>query len=348
MSNTGFRYVSKLEDGGYSFVLPNAMRREKVQTVYRQPTLPLALAKRQEILGYDPDASEQSEPTVTIEPPINQAWTPAELWDRAFTVQDQIERTPPDYWYTIEIDDNKPIAIAWMSDIHFGSPYTDYRQVWADTETITNTPGMWAIGLGDDRDNWVATKLTYLQRRQEMTFDAEVSLYKSWIEMIKPKLLADVTGNHDLWTHKIGGLDLARLLLPDRILYDKYEIRMVLKLGGAEWRIICRHKWPYNSIYNPTHGMEMSWERAGKPYDIALGGDTHIATICREFIREGKVRFAILLGTYKLLGDPFPYELGKANCPHVGSGAVIFWPSGQMLWVRDVKTAAKFLEWARS
>lgn len=348
------RYIQERERKGETEYLVILNKKDlPTRTLCVVDTLEAAVARRNEFLGYNPDLAPDGVGSVFVEPQINSAWSPEELWQRAYKVQDQIERTPANHWYAVQVADPKPIAVAFVSDAHMGSPYTDYRALVADTNIIASTEGMYAVAMGDERDNWIVPKLAHIQRRQEMTFDAEVELYKDWLKTIEPKLLVQITGNHELWAHTISGLDLTKMLLPKRVLYDKYEVKWVLQLMSgdsvsAEWRIKTRHQWSGSSVYNPTHGMEVAWERAGDDFDIALGGHTHIATLCREFIRENKRRLALLLGTYKILGDPFARQMGRANCAHNGSGAIIFWPDGRMLWVQELETAKDFLTWARA
>jgi hypothetical protein len=100
---------------------------------------------------------------------------------------------------------NEPVAIAFLSDLHIGSAGTDYQAIKVDAELIAATPGMYAGFHGDGTDNWIVGKLTALQRGQAIGFDAERLLFESWIDLIAPKLLWWVEGNHDDWTEKLVG-----------------------------------------------------------------------------------------------------------------------------------------------
>ena len=235
-----------------------------------------------------------------------------------------------------------------MSDTHFGSPSTDYRAAKADAEIIGKTPGLYASFHGDALDNWIIGRLQANQRSQVVGYEAERQLFFNWVDLMAGKWLWFVPGNHDLWSYKLSGIDMFRdKLRRVKVLYDRHEIFLTLKVGSASWRILIRHKWRGSSVFNATHGIEVSWERRGLDFDIGIGGHTHIATLYREFIRHDKKRMAILTGAYKMDGD-YGRELGFAEPVGRGCGAVIFFPTGESHWCRTLTEAASFLGYLRS
>jgi len=243
---------------------------------------------------------------------------------------------------------DEPIAIAFLSDIHFGSASTDYRSAKADAEIIRDTPGMYAVCHGDLMDNWIVSKLAGLQRGQAVPFDAEVQLCAAWLRLLKDKLLVVVSGNHDNWTYRLAGIDAIReTLRGTRTLYDREQVIVDVQHASQRYRILVRHKWRYGSIFNATHGLEVGWDRGDVDYDIAIGGHTHIATVCRPFYRHGKMRYAVLTGTYKV-DDPFGIELGVASSKGRGCGAMIFTPKGERFFCESLSFAADLLGYLRS
>ena len=270
---------------------------------------------------------------------------PDELWAAAFRAQLQTEEVHAKrYNRSITIPGaDKPFALAFLSDLHFGSADTDYRKARADAEIIRDTDRMWCGYHGDGIDNWIMGKLAGLQRGQAMPFDAEVQLFADWLGMLKGKLLWAVAGNHDNWTVKLSGFDLiAEALRGTRVLYDRYEVVFELRHGETTTRVKVRHQWKYSSVFNATHGVEVSWERGGADFDIGLGGHTHIGTLCRPFLRHGRQRYAILTGTYKVDGD-FGRKLGLPLPHGHGSGAMVFYPDGGGVFIEDLKKASDFL-----
>lgn len=247
---------------------------------------------------------------------------------------------------TIKLD--PPFAIAVLSDLHFGNQHTDYRAIRNDAMIIKETDGMYAGFHGDGVDNFIIGKLNALERNQDMTLDSEWQLFESWLEMLAGKLLYVVSGNHDNWTIKTSGFDRVRNALKGTLLlYDTDEVIFDLDTGVKTWRVKVRHKWKGNSIFNPTHGIEVSWQRGGHNFDIGIGGHTHIDTVCRPFLRHGKRMYAILTGTYKRY-DSYAREIGFAPTHGRGSGCMVFDAKGNMQFFEDLESGARYLEYLQS
>lgn len=238
---------------------------------------------------------------------------------------------------------NRPFAIALLSDIHGGAK-TDYVALEKDLNIIDSTEDMYVGNAGDDTDNFVIGKLQWVQREQPTTLDMETRFLEYLVRKLDPSLLFWASGNHNNWTKKVAGIDFLRGLLQNvKCLYDPAQIAFTLKWGKHEQRWLVRHKWRYTSIFNPTHGLEVGWERLGGDYDVAVGGHTHIATLCREFIKDSKKRYALLLGTYKLR-DNFASECGFARSYGTGSGAMVYNTDGRVFWCDDLETARDLLK----
>jgi len=242
---------------------------------------------------------------------------------------------------------NKPFAIAILSDIHAGGK-ADYEAIERDINIITTTEGMYAGNLGDDTDNFISSKLQWIQKAQPTTFDMETRFLEWMFKKLSGNILFWVSGNHNNWTSKASGIDFIREgLMGTKCLYDSAQIFFTLKWGDNEQRWLARHKWKHSSIFNATHGIEVGWERVGLNFDVGCAGHTHIATLCRPFIKEGKKRFAILMGTYKIR-DNFGRECGYASSVGLGSGAFVYHPDGRSFWCEDLATAKDLLQtWQR-
>lgn len=278
----------------------------------------------------------------------NEEYDVENIWDAAeFAFDITLEREKRRNAQRIQFP-NKPVAIAMLSDLHIGNSATDYKQLRKDARLIQETEGMYAIFHGDGIDNWIVPKLQQLQRGQAINFEQELLLFESWISMLSPKLVAVVSGNHDNWTHSLSGIDIVkRLLRTTKVLYDRDEVRAVISVGDYEWEFCIRHKWLGSSIYNPTHGIER-YSRMGATFDIGIGGHTHIASLSREFIsNDNRQCMAIITGTYKKY-DGFARQLGLPHCPHNGSGAIILYPNGKCMWIRDLQDASEYITYARN
>jgi hypothetical protein len=238
---------------------------------------------------------------------------------------------------------NKPFALALLSDMHGGGK-SDYEAIERDIEIITSTDGMYVGNLGDDTDNFINNKLMWVQMHQPTTHDMETRFLEWLFAKLSGHVLFWVSGNHNNWTSKVSGIDYIREgLKGTKCLYNSSQIFFTLKWGDNQQNWLVRHKWKYSSIFNTTHGIEVGWERVGFNFDVGCGGHTHIATLCRPFIREDKKRYAILLGTYKIR-DSFSREIGYAKSFGTGSGAFVYHPDGRQLWCEDLSIARDLLQ----
>ena len=273
---------------------------------------------------------------------------PVALWDQVITAQDKVEEiVKRREAQTITINDTRPVGIALLSDVHFGNPGTDYKQAKRDAEIIGETDGLYAAEHGDGIDNWIVGRLQAIQRAQVLGHQAERQLFFDWLDKMEGKLLWMLPGNHPWWSYKLAGIDVYREKMRGvKLLYDQHEIYLTLRVGSAEWRILSRHKWRYSSIFNPTHGIEVAWERRGLDFDIGIGGHTHTGTLFREFVKHSKKRLAVQIGTYKINGE-YGRELGFADPYGRGCGMVIFFPDGEMHHCRNLEEGARYLGFLR-
>lgn len=239
---------------------------------------------------------------------------------------------------------DEPYGIAFLSDLHFGSPYTDYAQAKADAIAIASTPGLYAVFHGDGIDNWILPKMAGLQRGQAMPFDDEMAMFKDWLGMLGRKLLVVVAGNHDNWTYTLSGIDFLKNLVNPMTFYDQHQAIFDIIAGQHQMRFAVRHKWRGQSILNPTHGME----RAARDIDadVYVGGHTHIATLARYFTVRDRDRLAILTGTYKRW-DSYGHALGLPPSQHSGAGVLVVDPRKGHTFIRDVAEASDYLTWKR-
>ena len=239
---------------------------------------------------------------------------------------------------------DEPYGIAFLSDLHFGSPYTDYAQAKSDAIAIASTPGLYAVFHGDGIDNWILPKMAGLQRGQAMPFDDEMAMFKDWLGMLGRKLLVVVAGNHDNWTYTLSGIDFLKNLVNPMTLYDQHQAIFDIIAGQHQMRFAVRHKWRGQSILNPTHGME----RAARDIDadVYVGGHTHIATLARYFTVRDRDRLAILTGTYKRW-DSYGHALGLPPSQHSGAGVLVVDPRKGHTFIRDVAEASDYLTWKR-
>lgn len=287
------------------------------------------------------------EPSINGLTPISRKPNEAELWGDVERQQlrDQ-NKIGSRYSQEVVIDDDRPVLLVLLSDIHLGDAHTDYLQARKDAELIRDTPGVYAGVLGDVVDNWVTPALAHIQREQPIPLFKEIALAESWLCMMADKLVAVVSGNHDLRTYELAGLDLlAGMLARVRTLYDQHEINFTLKLGGAEWRWKLRHKWSHRSQNNPSNPYEWDARFNDGTWDFAVGGHVHTPTLLRPFFDHthgGARKAAIQLGSYSL-DSSYGRALGMHRIVTGGSLGIMLWPDGEWQEWYSLEKAARFL-----
>jgi len=238
-----------------------------------------------------------------------------------------------------------PVGLGILADWHLGGSGVDYVGLEADVNTIAETEGMYGLYNGDGIDNWIASRLMWLQREQIMRHQEEWALLEYFL--LRAKLVVAVSGNHENWTYLMAGSDrLRECLKHTRVLYDRHEVVFKLQLSGAEWVVKARHKWRGTSVVNDTHGIEVGWQRGTGEFDIGIGSHTHRGTLIRPFIRHHEKKYAVLTGTYKS-EDEYGRALGFSKSHGSGCGALILFPDGRLFACEDLRTAAEFLTFAR-
>ena len=272
----------------------------------------------------------------------------AEMWARAIRASEaHAKRIAQKRRQSIELPP-EPFALATLGDAHMGGPGVDYAALHRDATIVRDTPGMYAMFGGDGVDNWIIGKLQALQRDQIMPHDTSWLMFLDWLDMLGDSLLAVVLGNHDLWTAKLSGFEpVARHLRHAAILYDPHEIVFTLACGELEQKWLVRHSFRYASVFNPTHGLEVAWDRGDTDFDVAVGFHRHSGTLVRPFVRHGKPRTAVQMGTYKI-ADSFGTELGLSRPASLGVAAMVGHPDGRSWWFGDLPSAAEFLAYLRA
>lgn len=105
----------------------------------------------------------------------------------------------------ITIKDDKPIGIAWWGDWHEGAIGTDYEALEADSQKILQTEGLYWIGAGDYKDNYISGTHVGGNFEQIIQPGMQDLAVKRRMRMMADQCLALVRGCHDSWDKKQGG-----------------------------------------------------------------------------------------------------------------------------------------------
>lgn len=238
-----------------------------------------------------------------------------------------------------------PVALAFCSDLHLGSPGTDIRRVLDEAQIILDTPGMWLVLAGDLLDNFVAQKLMHARHNSDVGIDEEWELVRHYLEIVAPKLLVSVSGNHERFTYILSGIDyfskIVEALAPKSI-YDSDDVLFNLVVNKAQYPVRVRHNWQGKSIWNITHQIERT-ARFDHNFVCGVGGHTHESCVTRQFNFSGRTGMAVLCGSYKAF-DLYAKQRGYPRPNEATAATVLFYESGLMVGVNDLREASRMMK----
>ena len=236
-----------------------------------------------------------------------------------------------------------PIALCFGGDEHFGGAGTDVARCFREAKIVNDTPGMYHARMGDMVNQFILGRMRAIRDGARISIPDEWVLAKMLVRLMKPKLVALVGGNHDLWAEKASGMDRLKEIMPHGPLYDKHQIEFTIRVGTAERVIKMRHKWRGHSIFNPTHGIEVTARRDMAHFDVGVGAHTHIAGLVREFVAQRERKLAVITNTYKKY-DEYGVECGFPQTDDSTCSVVVFEESGEMFGAPSMEWAANYLK----
>lgn len=243
---------------------------------------------------------------------------------------------------TIAINDNKPIGIAWWSDWHEGAIGTDYDLLEHHSQLIKSTEGLYWIGGGDYKDNYITGTHAGANFEQVIQPGIQDIAVKRRIGMMADNCLALVRGCHDSWDKKQGDKDFIDTLceIADAInLWHGGDL--FINLGNQQYHWKCRHKYPYKSTLNVENAMRRIMEIQG-PCDVAAEAHLHNPYVMERHLM-GEFRYFIRSGSYKVWdehGQQLAGYKGKPGVPII----IMFPDEHKLLGFRDLEKGIAVLK----
>ena len=267
--------------------------------------------------------------------------TPEEMWLEAEAgCAEKIKKARTREKFRVRFAEPR-IAVAFMSDQHIapGTP-CDLKRMREDAELIRRTPGLYCILGGDGTDNHIKHRSAMLSARSTPT--EQWQLYEYYLNILGPKLICAVSGNHDTWSAQIAGLDMLGWLgRTNKIVTASHGAFLEILLGSQEYRVHIRHQYRYNSGFNMTHAVKQMLRMGEHDFDLGVIGHHHEAAM-EAFMWRGQQRWACRPGAYQISSAhsaQYGYETAVPTCP-------TFLLSGQerdIVGFFDVRTAVKYI-----
>ncbi len=225
-------------------------------------------------------------------------------------------------------DDGLPIAVAFTGDWHCGASGVDYARLKADLETVRDTDGLYAIGMGDYLEgvsiHSKAAPALYSGLFNDGRFQERYVVGRA--ALAKGKWLALLSGNHDEWLYKNAGITrtdqfATALACP---YFGEGGGTVACRLGGRVYRLGVRHNAPGNSRLNTTNAQRRLFDDwpAGENCHVLCVGHFHFND-CQTVSRKGGRVVYLRNGTYKLHDQ---YAKAGGFSPEYGVPLVILLP----------------------
>ena len=273
---------------------------------------------------------ERSSVSITVAPPAEEIDL-EELWSSLEKVQDAREglgRSQESTTFTCE--DELPIGIAFLGDVHIGASGVDYQRFRLDLDTINETNGLYVVGMGDYTEN-VKTLSKAAPALWSGLFNSpeeQLGYFVTRMSIIKGSIICLAQGNHDAWDGRFAGLDrlpaLAQKL--ECAYFTERGGSIIVKLPGQKYVITVRHNHRGNSQINksnPQRRLFDEWPWEWENSDVVCLAHTH-EPILEQVQRKGRTVTYLRSGTYKYLHDDWAERNGYR--PQYGVPMTILYP----------------------
>lgn len=252
----------------------------------------------------------------------------------------------------VKIHIGGPIGLAMFGDPHVDDDGCAWGDLKHDVELCRDTPGMLAVDVGDNSNNWVG-RLQRLYAQQETTPEQALLLIE-WLMTQMPWLLWE-QGNHDDWnTEKGDPVEVMHRLLNRPGIHNVGGTRLELHLpAGPSCRMHVRHDFPGHSQFNPAHAMvrQTLWDY--RDHIMACGHRHHAGYIpVWHNDPEPRLCHGFRVGTYKDF-DKFARDKGLKEENWARTMAAVIDPDhadNPRRFVKpffDLDDAAEYLAWRR-
>lgn len=245
----------------------------------------------------------------------------------------------------IHIDEAKPIGLVFTGDWHIGCDGTDYAQLEQDTTTWAETPGLYIVGMGDYKDNYVTGSPPGGAFHASAPPDVQSKLVFWIAEKLKAKALAWCKGCHDDWDERQTNRDFVQELAERTDAVNLWHGGILyLTVGSETYKVAARHKYPFASALNTTNSQRNLFNNIGGADVVAIGhlhyNDMQMKTVA------GQRTVWFRSGSYKVL-DEYGQKLGGYSGEPIQPMAILFPDTHKIIAYPDYRDGLDHLRFLR-
>lgn len=168
------------------------------------------------------------------------------------------------------------IAVVFISDLHYGNENVDMEFVDRLIEFVRDHERAYAVLNGDIIDNWVKLSPSGGEYEQSLKPEYQNEIITHKLEPIKDSILAVIYGNHEGRSQKQGEKN------PAKVMAEKLDVaylgpggRLNLNFNGFKYKLHIRHKFRYESSFNPCHACGRLIEQLDSEAHVVGIGHKH-------------------------------------------------------------------------
>ena len=214
------------------------------------------------------------------------------------------------------------ILLVGRSDLHYGNENVDMDYVDRLLNFIENTPNVYCFLNGDVLDNWVMLAPQGGIYEQTLKPERQLDIMIHKLRPIKDKVLALCYGNHEGRSQKQGDKN------PSKIMAEQLDVaylgaggRLNLNFGDLVYKIHIRHRFRYESSFNPTHACNRLIEQLDSEAQIVFLGHKHEPAIATHF-KAGRQRSLLRFGS-AMPSTNYSNYLGFGESPLVAPSVIL-------------------------
>ena len=224
--------------------------------------------------------------------------------------------------------DSRPVAVAFVSDIHAGAAI-DYARFESVMRTIAGTDGLYCVINGDLTENTKpqAKSGTALYGALFAAPGLQLAYVTTRLRWAQGKILAIAEGNHDGFDGRFAGIDRLPDLAKDvgAEYFTETGGSIFATVGGATYHLVVRHNHRGNSQINKGNSARRLWDEwpwAWENADVVALAHTHEPHL-EQPLRKGEVVTYLRSGTFKVR-DEWAENNGWRSA--FGVPVVVLWP----------------------
>lgn len=235
------------------------------------------------------------------------------------------------------------IAVLFISDLHYGNENVDMEFVDRLIDFVKSHERAYCVLNGDIIDNWV--KLSPSGGIYEQTIKPEYQneIIINKLKPIADSILAVIYGNHEGRSQKQGEKN------PAKVMAEKLDVaylgpggRLNLNFNGFKYKMHIRHKFRYESSFNPCHACGRLIEQLDSEAQIVGIGHKHDPAIEVRY-KAGEQRTLLRFGS-SMPSTNYSNYLGYGKTPLVAPTVILSGKEFMHHPFLDISIVEKYIE----